>query len=248
MLDKPETRGVKGGWSTSSIRPTKKHDGKPVRKVITPSKQTIRTSYPSSKSQKTNDCESGLESRAAACIELSPGVRKWSPQPFKVRLIVNGERKKYTPDFKITLKSGRAKVLEVKPLRKCLDEEVHSKLVAAQAYFESVGLAFEIVTEEDMGTPMFCQNLNLLRYYMRVPFNAQERTYAQKLVSMCEHLTILDLENKGLQKSTIYSLIANNILSTDLALPLNPNSNISLFLENDDEKCFFSGRSAFDLK
>lgn len=248
MPTRPKIRGSTEGLPVPSACPIHHKSDKPARTVITPSKQTIRTSYPSSKSRKTNDCESGLESRAAACIELSPGVLTWAPQPFTIRFFVDGEIKKYTPDFQITLKSERVKILEVKPLRRCLEELMRSKLIAAQCYFESIGVHFEIVTEEDMGSKTFCQNLNLLRYYMRVPFSEAEKAFACKLVAMCDHLTMLDLEEKGIGKSTIYSLLANNILSTDLTIALNPNSNITLFSENDNEKCYFNGRSAFDLK
>jgi len=225
-----------------------KQNNKPVRRVITPSKQTVRTSYPSTKAKRSNDCESGMESKVAACLELSPGVESWAPQPVTLRLLVDGETKKYTPDFKVDLKSGRTKILEVKPLRKCLDEIVKAKLLAAHYYFRSVGISFEIITDEDLGSKIFHQNLNLLRYYKRVFVDQRIRKFVQKIVTTNDSVSISDLEKLGLGKEIIYSLLACGEFTTDLNIAINPLSTLTVSQENENENCLFKSRSVFDLE
>lgn len=231
-----------------SITLSTKQSNKPVRKVITPSKQTIRTSYPSTKAGKSNDCESGMESKVAACLEISPEVENWSPQPITLRLMVDGETKKYTPDFKVSLKNGRTKILEAKPLSKCLDESVRAKLIAAHYYFRSVGISFEIITDEDLGSKIFHQNLNILRYYKRVFVDQYKRKSALKIVTANDCVSISVLEKLGIDKETIYSLLANGQLTTNLNIAINTHSILTLCPENENENCLFKSRSVFDLE
>jgi TnsA endonuclease N terminal len=219
----------------------------PVRKVITPSKNGIRTAFPSTKAGGSNDCESGLESRAAAFIEVSPGVSGWACQPLKLSLQVNGSIHEYTPDFKITLRSGRVIIIEVKPLSDCLRDDVRPKLVAAHHYFDCIGWKFIILTEKDLGTNDYYQNLNVLRYYLRVPVAHERRVKARKYVSDHGFLSFIELERLGFDKPTIYSLLVNEALATDLSISLNPYSPITLPEESDHEACLFKGRSALDL-
>lgn len=243
MLNPPNLR-----FSSESPPLSADHVSKPVRKVITRSKQTIRTAYPSTKSKRSNDCESGMESKVAACLELSPGVASWIPQPVTLRLLVDGETKKYTPDFKVDLKSGRTKILEVKPLHKCLDEMVKAKLLAAHYYFRSVGISFEIITDEDLGSKIFHQNLNLLRYYKRVLVDQHIGKLVQKIVITNDSVSISDLEKLGLGKEIIYSLLANGEFTTDLKIAINPLSTLTVSQENENENCLFKSRSVFDLE
>lgn len=225
-----------------------KQSNDPVRRVITPSKQTVRTSYPSTKAKRSNDCESGMESKVAACLEVSPGVASWASQPMTLRLLVDGQTKKYTPDFKVDLKSGRTKILEVKPLHKCLDEIVKAKLQAAHYYFRSVGISFEIITDEDLGSKIFHQNLNLLRYYKRVFVDQRIRKFAQKIVTSNDSVSISDLEKLGLGKEIIYSLLACGEFTTDLNIAINPLSTLTVSQEIENENCLFKSRSVFDLE
>lgn len=232
----------------TSLASSSNHSASPARKVITRSKQTIRTAYPSTKSGKTNDCESGLESKVAACLELSPGVMRWRPQPFTLRLTVDGESKKYTPDFHVTLRNEKILIIEVKPFQKCLEELVSLKLVAAHYHLERRGVSFGIVTELDVGTNVLHQNLNLLRYYARVECKKTEIKSALAFISISDCATIFELESAGYSKSFIYSLLANNKLHTDLTIALSPLSIITLPQENDNEKCFFHSRSAINFE
>lgn len=225
----------------------KEQSGQAVRKAITRSKQTIRAAVPSTKGKRSIDCESGLESKFALYAEISPVVVDWFCQPFKIQLAQADSITTYTPDFKLTLRSGAIVIIEVKPLSRCLESSTLTKLRAAHHYFGEIGWEYKVFTDHDMDSSEYFQNLNLLRYYKRVPVNHARRVSVRKLVDNNEYLSIQELEKAGFNKPIIYSLIANNALSTDLSIPINPHSPIKLPEENANEERLFKGRSALDL-
>ena len=240
----------KGKTKPSNVIPfilPRNQDRAPVRKVITASKPTVRGALPSTKAKGSIQCESGLESRVAAYIELSPGIVDWCCQPTTFKLEVANEIRSYTPDFQVKFKSGRTAFVEVKPLRKCFQVDIRDKLIAAEIWLHRRGIPFLIVTDQDLGSRDTDQNLNLLRYYQRVPVAHSKRVNARKLVSKRSLISVIDLEDAGLNKPQIYSLIANRALVTDLSVLLNPYSPLMLPEESDDEECLFKGRSAHDL-
>lgn len=240
----------KGNNKPSNVIPfilPENRDHRPVRKVITASKPTVRTALPSTKAKGSIQCESGLEGRVAARIELSSGVAAWCCQPATFSLEVAGELRSYTPDFRVKFKSGRTAFIEVKPLSKCFRVDIRDKLVAAELSLKRQGLLFLIVTDQDLGSRETDQNLNLLRYYQRVPVEHLKRVSARKLVARGSDACIIDLEEAGFSKPQIYSLIAARALVTDLSVLLNPYSPLTLPEESDDEECLFKSRSALDL-
>lgn len=247
LIPSENARAPKKRASVTPLYPAGKQSSSPVRKAITPSKQTIRAAIPSSKSLRSNDCESALESKFALYAEMSPAVAEWECQPFRVRLEVNSSLATYTPDFKITLKTGEVIIGEVKPLSRCLETETLSKLIAAHHYFNALKWKFVVLTDQDLGSNEYLQNLNLLRYYQRVTVDHAARVSIRKLVNRCGYMSIAELESRGFDKPSIYSLIANHALATDLSICLNPNSPIILPEESDHEDCLLKGRSALDL-
>lgn len=222
--------------------------GTPVRKPITRSRKTIRVRYPSIKANRVIECESALEATAAHYIDLSKPVSKFACQPFKIDLLVNGETVKYTPDFRVDMTNGQTLIVEVKPLTRCIEEETRMKLAAAHHHFSELGYEYVILTDEDIGDPEKLENLRTLRYYARVPVDHVVRVRARTLVGNAGFISFEALEKMGFTKPTIYSLLANQVLSTDLSNSINPYSPISLPKESDHETCLFKGRSALDLR
>lgn len=227
-------------------RSTKNQGKPPARRAITPSKQTVRVRYPSLKAGRMIECESALEGIAATYIDLSQAVIGLRSQPFTVSMLVNGQTKRYTPDFKVKLRSGRTLIIEVKPYDRCLVPEVLEKLRAAHAHFELRGYEFLVLTDLDLKHPIKQSNLRTLRYYARVPVSHQMRVFARGLVSRGA-VSLLELEQQGIDKATVYSLIANHVLATDLSVRFGATSPISIAEENDHEKRLFEGRSVHEL-
>lgn len=244
------TKDEKGKTKPSNVIPfilPGNQNRNPARKVITASKPTVRGAHPSTKAKGSIQCESGLESRVAAYIELSPGIVDWCCQPTTFELDVANHIRSYTPDFQVKFKSGRTAFIEVKPLSKCFKVDIREKLIAAEIWLKQRGILFFIVTDQDLGSRETDQNLNLLRYYQRVPIGHSRRVHARRLASKSSLMSIIDLEEAGFNKPQIYSLIANRVLVTDLSVLLNAYSPLTLPEESDDEECLFKGRSALDL-
>ncbi|MCR6653146.1 MAG: hypothetical protein NVV73_17395 [Cellvibrionaceae bacterium] len=194
------------------------------------------------------DCESALEGLAALYIDLSPAVKTFRSQPFTVTLFVDGEMKRYTPDFEVELFDGRTLIIEVKPLFRCITDDVRKKLVAAHHYFLDTDNDYRILTDVDLKPAAKQENLRLLRYYARVNVDHKTRFLIRQHVARYGITSIGDLVNIGFSRASIYSLIVSQAISTDLNTEISSNSPIFVREENDHEKCLFEGRSALNLK
>lgn len=91
--------------------------------------------------------KSSYETKFAELLDDDPNVVRFVYEPFKIPYKHRGRKKNYIPDFLVEYIDGTEELIEVKPAKLVSLKRNQAKIKAG----ENHGLAFRIVTEEDLG-------------------------------------------------------------------------------------------------
>lgn len=178
--------------------------------------------------------ESSLERDWLQLLDFDDNVIAVREQPFSIQYVTDEGVRRYTPDVLVEFAGhlGRVRtvVYEVKPQ----DELEQSFLMlrprfkAAVAYCRSRGWQFKIVTEKRIRTPKL-GNVQFLRRYKLLPEQPEIRQQLLQALRGLERTTPEGLlaatfwhgEHKMAAIPVFWHLVANRLIGTDLAIPLN---------------------------
>jgi hypothetical protein len=96
---------------------------------------------------------SGWELKYALYLDESADVVSYLYEPYPVEYVSNlktGKRRKYWPDFEVTMRDGTVVLVEIKPKKKLTLLMNIKKFAAASAMCASRGINFCIVTEVNL--------------------------------------------------------------------------------------------------
>lgn len=218
------------------------------REPVTRSRRTIRGHFPSVKMERMIDWESQLERRACHRFEFSSAIKQYHEQPDPIWLLIEGEYRRYTPDFALYLHDGSVLIIEVKPFDHLQKPDVRDKLILASIEFEKTGKTFGVITDKELPNEALDRNIHFLRQYQRLPF---DQITIKAVKNFCEESpspSIQRLKERLGCLGTVYSLLANQICGTDMNRPIGPDSLIFFVGDNNHETCIFSYRSAPDFE
>ncbi|MBL0121598.1 MAG: TnsA endonuclease C-terminal domain-containing protein [Betaproteobacteria bacterium] len=139
---------------------------KPVRKIHNRSPHKVIGRFPSNKSRFCIWWESQLEQDCLFHLEFDREVAAISGQPFHVSYVLNGKRRRYTPDFLVE-GSNLRDVIEVKPLAKTLTPEFRLWKAAVTEVLARHKYRFFIKTELDLRREPELSNLKWLYRFLR---------------------------------------------------------------------------------
>jgi hypothetical protein len=202
----------------------------PVRKIRNRGIHKVIGRFPSRKSNGSILWESQLERDCLHHLEMDGAVSSIRAQPFRVEYILNGKRRKYTPDF-LAEGDRRRDVIEVKPFEKTISPEFASWQAAVALVLKKHGYQFIILTEQD-----FRQEPRLANYKWLVRF-VKTRTSEYDLLRLLETIhsnsTTIDAAQVqcrllAIDPDSVWHLIATGMLDVDVAKPLNPQSIIKI--------------------
>lgn len=117
------------------------------------SRKAKRGVHLSSKCPTPINYRSGWELRYALHLDENDDVVSYLYEPYPIEYVSNyrtGKRRKYWPDFEVTLKNGVRVLVEIKPKKKLNLLTNVKKFAAASAVCVSKGITFRIVTESDL--------------------------------------------------------------------------------------------------
>jgi len=204
-----------------------KEDEMPVRTVITRRSNHFRCSIPSLKNGQPTPCESILEGLLAKIFELSPLVESYEWQPIRLDLFVDGERRRYTPDFLVNLTNGNKAWFEVKPAARLIVPRVSTLMDAAKVHFRLSRDHFQIVTDEWLHAEPRAGNVNELMYYRRGSMTPIELANCNSRLAQHRPRTLAELCSL-LGKSDAWLLLGLGIVGVDLDQVIEPGSNVFL--------------------
>ena len=84
-------------------------------------------------------------------LENDPHVIKFERSTDRIPYSFNGAQHHYIPDLKVTCADGIVVVEEIKPWNMTLGGKVHAKILAAIEFYRRRGIAYRVVTEDDIG-------------------------------------------------------------------------------------------------
>lgn len=199
-----------------------------VRKVVTPSGRGIRGYFPSRKMGRMIEWESLLERDAILLLEFSPAVVRYREQPVRIDFYLDGEPRRYIPDFEAELANDGITHIEVKPASKLAKPEIAHRYWAIARHYEKGDTGFQILTEKELRAEPRLSNLRLLAYHQ--PKIDDEPT----LVDSRQKLALLPAKTiagaaavlGGINK--VYQLLAANLLACNLDESITPDTSIYL--------------------
>ena len=182
---------------------------------------------PSLKAKKNIWWESLLERDFAFLLEIDPDVVTYREQPFRLRYIIEGKVRHYTPDFLVERKS-KQQVVEVKSKTKASTEAFRLFYLAVEPQMRKLGYEYVVVTDEMIRVQPLLENVKILRGYARTPFRPGHVVLCRKFLHENEGASIADLaralSDKDVTLPVIYALIYGGVLAVDLNQPLDPSN------------------------
>lgn len=187
--------------------------------------------------------ESTLERDLLALLEFDLNVARYCEQPVTIPYKdAQGKDRSYTPDCLVTYRTDVVPAKWLKPLLvevKYRDDlwehwaELRPRFKAALRYAHERGWQFKILTEKELRTP-YLANAKFLNGYKTLPFQGelvtqlQEMLYALRETDPRTLLAALRKTPKGQAEllPTLWMLVANQMIETDLTLPLTMTSRI----------------------
>ncbi len=219
-----------------SVRPNR-DAGKPVsprvREPIGRSFGLVRGKFPSRKMGRMIHWESQLERDVVLLLEFSPGISAFREQPIRTYYSLDGNTRRYTPDFELTFHSGEIQFIEVKPLQKALDPAESHRLTTIREHFDKSGRAFRIITETEIRQTQLLENLRVLFRYRHAALDAfgrhrwRERFKEIDAISFDEAAVIIG-GNIG-----VWNLIDQGILACDLRSAINGKTDLKVIKEGE---------------
>jgi hypothetical protein len=193
-------------------------------------------SFPSLKLGQSVPYQSPIERDLLFFLEYDCTVLRYVMQPMTITMTdTDGTHHRYTPDVQVVRTSGKA-LIECKLADLVDTPDTKRQIAIGQAWANANDHEFVVVSDVDLRTGYHLANLKILWRYarFRVPYAITERSLAV-LAASPEGLSFHDTLNwltgtapHDLLPPCIYSLLFQQILDTDLSLPLEPASLLRL--------------------
>jgi hypothetical protein len=119
--------------------------------------------YWSATERKMVGYESRLELAHLILADFDPAVKRIASQPFHLVFDVGGRKVHRTPDYLFLLENG-ARVVDVKPAERLLNEKIRELLELTRLVVESARIDYEVAVEPD---EVFFANVRFLAGYRR---------------------------------------------------------------------------------
>ena len=174
----------------------------------------------------------GYGERAASIVlARHPGLRDIVSQPKALQVSVNGERRKYTGDFELSLEPQPNLVVELKGDRDLKKDAVLEKLRAADFEIGKSGRRFAVINGTRLCRSIELRNTQLLRRYASVDVPAQLLDVLLGVFRSMSSVPLGDLveglKEQCIERPHIYALIYQGFLDFDWSLLLDDDSLVS---------------------
>jgi hypothetical protein len=203
----------------------------PVRKIPRRGARKNISKFFSVKMNKRLWSESIAEEDYKYLLDFDSMVESFEEQPFRIRYVLDGKTRHYTPDMLVLTKDGRRLVVEVKPKLKVSTPKNDLLFRIVGALCEAEDHQFVVVTVEMIRQQPRLNNVKALWKYARTRLHPQHQIYCMELFLTREKVTLGEafefFESKGVGKHVVYALLFWGALSFEVMQPLGFNSFIS---------------------
>ena len=186
----------------------------------------------------TSACfESSLERDCLIRLDFELAGRILKPQPFTLEYAIGTKTRHYTPDLLVQYGPSENRPLEVIEVKFAADlqDEIakhRDKFEAMRTFCATQSWDFRILTEKEIRGDAFLENATFLRRYLNSERNDEHAWLICSMLKTLRSATADELIVQTFQASsmratglwTLWSLIANQFIVFDWALPLRVNS------------------------
>lgn len=174
-----------------------------------------------------NNCqiqfESTIERDACLLFESLPGVRHYLSQPAPISYLLNGRRRKTTPDFELICE-GRREYVEVKPEAKTQTAAFRARVAAIQASGALKGRAYRVLTDTEIRGPELPQIAALYqqaRWSVRSALTSLVAAWLTELPEGVQYAEVLKrLRSYPIACCALDGMILDGVIAMDLSIPL----------------------------
>jgi hypothetical protein len=122
--------------------------------------------FPSLKLDRMVDFESLIERDFIYLLDFEPEVSWFAEQPLTIEYQHEGERRAYTPDFRV-IRNEQNVLVECKPEQRVNEPNNQRKFAAGKTYCATKGWLFQVVTDEQLRCGYRLRNVQLLTQFAR---------------------------------------------------------------------------------
>nr|WP_226816672.1 TnsA endonuclease N-terminal domain-containing protein [Advenella sp. FME57] len=172
---------------------------------------------------------------------MSPNIIVYREQPLKIQYADGDRLRRYTPDFKVTLKTGEIVLVEIKHSAFLARAEIRHKYRQISAHMQRIAQAYCIVTDTTIRQE---PRLSSLRYVFgqltrQIPTQVQLDSVASDLASHPVFLKNASIQEvNSLLKPygvSVFDLLASGHLVCDLTQPVQESTQTFINKENHHE-------------
>lgn len=194
--------------------------------------------FPSFKLGRMVDFESLIERDLIFVLDFEPDIETFCEQPLTIEYQDDGKVRHYTPDFHV-VKKGQNILIECKPEKFVQSAKNQRKFRAGQAWCETRGWTYQLVTDQSLNSGYRLQNIKHLTQFARYVISpAMRQCICAFLLATSSPVTIAEVmvmvapQAPASVQIPLYHMAFHHelILPLDQA-PLSPDSLIQLALQ-----------------
>jgi hypothetical protein len=175
--------------------------------------------------------DSILEMDHLFCLDFDPEVTGFKSHPFTLIYVLDGKRRRYTPDV-LVHRGDRKQVVEVKPKMKAMLPRYLLLFRTVAPILHARGFEFTLVTSDVIQQQPRLDNLKILWKYARTKFEPAHQVLCHEFFQTREAAALVEITKffagRNIPVQIVYSLLFWQVLTFDLAQPLGPSSLIRL--------------------
>jgi hypothetical protein len=212
-----------------------------ARKITNKGTKKVIGKFPSLKMNRSIWWESQLERDYIYLLEFDPEVCSYMEQPCRIRYVLDGKERSYTPDF-LVVRSYVHQIIEVKPEHQAAKEENIALFRVVAPLFQRDGYEFLVVTDAAIRIQPRLDNIKLFTKYSRTTIDPQHRIACHEFFVGKHKASLGELgqffSDRGVGMQVVYALAYYGILIIDLMKPISFSSEVYLLqsdLHNEED-------------
>lgn len=203
-----------------------------VRKITKAGGRKLVSKFPSVKLRRIVRCESPLERDYVYLLEFGR-AKFYEEQPLRIRYYLDGKRRRYTPDFLVTVGEKKL-IVEVKLESVALKKKYRTLFAIASQICRREGYVFVVVTEKMIRVQPRLSNIKKLYRYAKVPLTTRCQTECYQFLEGRCGVSVKALAEflgaRGVEEplQVVYALMYWGFVEFDMAIRIGSGSIISL--------------------
>jgi hypothetical protein len=208
-------------------------DGSPVRPITNGRRSRPVGRYYSLKNGRALPWESRNELHALYHAEVSPTVLSYRVQPHKLKLVIDGVERFYTPDREEKLVGGQERIIEVKDAFEAENDPAYAeKIEHARAVYRLSGKIYCIQERQEIETQPLFDSVELIQNFRRTAVTARDilllhdRFAGRETLALAEVRDLFTSAPLGFAK--LCAMTIRRIIALDLTVKLGPTTAVRL--------------------